>query len=281
MTSHQSVAVVTGAGSGIGQALAMRMASQGMQLALNDYDDAALQKTQRMIEAAGGQCFCRAFDVSDRQQMFDFADAVKKYYGRADIVINNAGVSLGPFSVEEISETNFRWVIDVNLWVVINGTTAFLPLLRESPRANLVNVSSSFGLVAIPLQSPYCAAKFAVRGFTDALRLELLDTNICVTLVYPSQVKTNIVRNGRHKDEESRDEMVQLYDDELAKIEPEQMADAIINGMQRRREQILYGRSAKVYWWAAKFAPQTLIKRVVRKYLAELNQLPDRPAGLR
>jgi NAD(P)-dependent dehydrogenase (short-subunit alcohol dehydrogenase family) len=272
MSSAQSVAVVTGSGSGIGRALAVRLAAKGLRLALNDANPSALDETLRLVETEGGLAFGHAFDVSDREQVFGFAQQVRDRYGRADIVVNNAGVSLGPLLTEEISDKDFKWMIDVNLWGVIHGTRAFLPLLRESPRANLVNVSSSFGLIAIPLQSPYCTAKFAVRGFTDAVRLELLDTDICVSLVYPSQVKTNIVRNGRHKDDASRDEISQLYDDELAKSEPEDMANAIITGMERRHEHILYGRSAKLYWWAAKFIPQPLLKRVVRKLLAEFNE---------
>lgn len=271
MSSAQSVAVITGAGSGIGRALAARLAINGVQLALNDTDEAALQETQQLVRKFGAEAYCQVFDVSDAEQMSGFAESVRNRYGRVDIVINNAGVSLGPMLADEISEDDFRWMIDVNLWGVIHGTRAFLPLLKESPRANLVNVSSSFGLMAIPLQSPYCAAKFAVRGFTDSVRLELLDTNICVSLVYPSQVRTNIVRNGRHKDEAAREEVVQLYDDQLATIEPDDMADAIIKGMERRHEHILYGRSARVYWWAGKFAPQSLVKRVVRKVLTQFN----------
>ena len=205
--------------------------------------------------------------------MQSFAARVQNRYGQTDILINNAGVALGAMSLDEISYDDFRWVIDVNMWGVIHGAVAFLPMLRERPEASLVNVSSSFGLLAVPLQAPYCASKFAVRGFTDSLRLELLDSNVCVTLVCPSQIRTNIVRHGRHRDEASREELVRIFDRHLSPISAESMAETIVNGIVRKQEQIIFGSDAKQYWWASRFVPRRVIKALARQGLRKLDRL--------
>lgn len=265
MNVSDAVAVVTGAGSGIGKELALLLARKGALLALNDFNAEMLAETQREIEAAGGQVMGEAFDVGCRESMQGFAQRVEDHYGRVDIVVNNAGVALGPMNLEDVSDSDFEWIVKVNMWGVINGTTAFLPLLRQRPQASLVNVSSAFGLLAVPQQVPYCVTKFAVRGFTDALRLELLDTNICVTLVCPSQVKTNIIRNGRHKDEESKADIVRKFDERMTRHSPDEMAAAIVAGIERGRETVLYGRDSKIFSFASRFLPLSVIKSVTRK----------------
>ena len=269
MDLSQAVAVITGAGSGIGKRIALQLCRQGAQLAINDCDAESLAETERCVKELGGTVFGRAFDVGCWEEMQSFADAVRERYGRADIMINNAGVALGPMNLEDISYTDFQWIVNVNMWGVIHGTKAFLPLLCERPEASLVNVCSTFGLLAVPGQSPYCAAKFAVRGFTDSIRLELMDTNVCVTLVCPSQVKTNIIRHGRHKDEASKAEMVRKFDERMTKISAEEMAQVILDGVVRKREQVIFGRDARIFSFASRFLPRFVIKAATRRSLKQ------------
>lgn len=273
MDLSKSVAVITGAGSGIGRELALRLADQGTRLALNDANSESLAETQRMAEQRGSAVITQTFDVSCFAQMEAFAAQVRDTWGQTDIVINNAGVSLGVMKVDEIRREDFEWVMNINIWGVINGTMAFLPMLRERPEASLVNVSSSFGLLGVPLQAPYCASKFAVRGFSESLQLELIDTNICVTLVYPSRVRTNILRNGRHKDEATKDELVRLFEERVSRISPDKMAEAIIDGILNKRERILYGRSAKIYSWVSRFLPRFIIRAAARRGLRKIDDM--------
>jgi len=160
MNLSQAVAVVTGAGSGIGRELALKLAKNGSRLAINDSNGDSLAETQSRVEKMGGTVIGQVFDVGNRQEMDAFASRVEEHYGQADIVVNNAGVALGIMKVEEVSREDFEWIINVNMWGVINGTMAFLPMLRKRPEASLVNVSSSFGMLGVPLQAPYCASKF-------------------------------------------------------------------------------------------------------------------------
>ncbi len=273
MDLSKAVAVVTGAGSGIGRELALQLARSGARLAVNDSNEESLAETHRLVEQTGGELIGEAFDVSDRRKMEAFAARVQDHYGQTDIVINNAGVSVGLMRVQEIPRDDFEWVVDVNMWGVINGTMAFLPMLRDRPEASLVNVSSSFGLLGVPLQAPYCAAKFAVRGFTESIRLELLETNICVTLVYPSRVRTNILRNARHKDKATKEQLVRIFEERESRISPEDMSRAIIRGMLNRQDEVLFGRSARVYSFASRFVPRSIIKAVVRRRLGTLDQM--------
>ncbi|MCH2210245.1 MAG: SDR family NAD(P)-dependent oxidoreductase [Fuerstiella sp.] len=273
MDLTQSVAVITGAGSGIGRKLALQLGRKGVRLALNDSNENSLAETQTAVEEFGGKVTGQAFDVSDRGKMTDFATHVRDHYGQTDIVVNNAGVALGIMKIEEVSQEDFEWIINVNMWGVINGTLAFLPMLRERPEANLVNVSSSFGLLGVPLQAPYCASKFAVRGFTESVRLELTHTNICVTLAYPSQVKTNILRNARHRNAEDRTNLVRMFDEQVARISPEDMAAAIFDAIVNRREQVIFGLDAKLYSWASRFAPGFFIRAAARKGLRAVENL--------
>ncbi len=272
MDPAQTVAVVTGAGSGIGRELALQLGRQGARLAVNDANPETLDETCHLVEQSGSAVIGEAFDVSSRDAMDAFAERVQSHYGQTDIVINNAGVSLGVMGVEEIPREDFEWVVNINLWGVINGTMAFLPMLRARPEASLVNVSSSFGFMGVPLQAPYCASKFAVRGFTQSVRLELLDTGICVTLVYPSRVRTNILRNGRHRDEATKEELVRLFEERVSRIAPEDMAQAIIRGIRNRQEEILFGRSAKIYSFVSRFVPRFVVKAAARRGLRKIEQ---------
>ena len=182
------------------------------------------------------------------------------------------GVALGHMNVEDVSIENFKWIVDVNLWGVIHGTMAFLPLLRERPEARLVNVSSAWGLLAVPGAAPYCATKFAVRGFTDSLRLELMDTNVCVTLVCPSQVKTNIVHNGRHKNESARASLIRAFDKTMTNISADEAARLILAGVARKQRRVLIGRDARIFDLASRFLPDFILRFVTRRELRKLER---------
>src|SRR5689334_15074402 len=184
--SH-TVAVVTGAASGIGRALAVRLAEEGAQLAICDVNEAALQETAQQAAKAGhpgAKISTHVVDVADRERMAAFVDEVVAEHGRAHLVINNAGVALAG-TAEELAVEDIEWLMSINFWGVVYGTKMFLPVLRQQPRAHLVNVSSIFGIIAPPGHSAYVASKFAVRGFTEALRHELKGSNITISCVHP------------------------------------------------------------------------------------------------
>ena len=166
------VAAITGAGSGIGRALAVDLAARGAHLALSDVDEVGLAETVGRCEGRGVKVTSQRLDVADRAAFFAWADAVVADHGQANLVFNNAGVALTA-SVEAMSIEDFTWLMDINFWGVVHGTQAFLPHLKASGEGHVINISSVFGLLSIPSQSPYNAAKFGVKGFTDSLRMEL------------------------------------------------------------------------------------------------------------
>lgn len=253
-TFKDCVAVVTGAGSGMGRALALRLAGEGCHLALGDVNAAGLADTVSQAQAAAAtqghtlRMHSAPLDVADALAVEQFAADVVRVLGGVDLVFNNAGVALtGPF--ERLSADDFRWLMDINFWGVVHGTRAFLPHLRRSARAHLVNTSSVFGLISVPTQSAYHAAKFAVKGFTDAIRLELADSNIKVSCVMPGGVKTGIVRASRvvmtDNQSPTREEMASRFE-RYAALTPLEAADQILAGVRRGAPRILVGRDARM-----------------------------------
>ncbi len=192
------VAAITGAGSGIGRALATALARRGAHLALSDIDDIGLADTVAQCEGFGIKTTSQRLDVADRDAVYAWADCVVRDHGRVNLVINNAGVALVA-TVESMSYEDFEWLMGINFWGVVYGSKAFLPYLKQSSEGHIVNVSSVFGLISVPTQSAYNAAKFAVRGFSDTLRMELDidDANVSVTTIHPGGIKTNIARQTR------------------------------------------------------------------------------------
>jgi NAD(P)-dependent dehydrogenase (short-subunit alcohol dehydrogenase family) len=197
-TFEGRVAAVTGAGSGIGRAVATELARRGSEVALCDIDEAGMAETAARIQATGTRASTQPVDVADRQAVEDWADKVVADHGKVNVIVNNAGVALGA-NVETMSYEDMEWLIGVNFWGVVHGTKAFLPHLRAAGEGHIVNISSVFGMMGIPSQSAYNAAKFAVRGFTEALRIELDSDggNVSCTTIHPGGIKTNIARNGR------------------------------------------------------------------------------------
>ncbi len=243
---QDKVAVVTGAGSGIGRALAGELASRGFALALSDVDEAGLAVTAKQLADAGHRVHTSRVDVADRDAVFAHADEVLAELGRVDVVINNAGVALNA-SVREQSHADLRFVLDVDFWGVVHGTEAFLPALIDSGRGHLTNISSLFGLVGVPKQSAYAAAKFAVRGYTETLRQEMVLERqpVQVHCVHPGGVRTDIARSARTGPSEDPDETAKLFD-VVARTSPEAAARAIVKGMQRGKGRILVGADARV-----------------------------------
>ncbi|MGA2108634.1 MAG: SDR family oxidoreductase [Syntrophorhabdales bacterium] len=239
------VIAVTGAGSGIGRALALRLDREGSFLALADRDARGLAETCEALKGTDG-CARFVVDVSIREQVYAFASGVVNAFGRVDAVINNAGVSSSGF-VHELTYETLEWTINANLWGVIHGTKAFLPHLVERPEANIVNVSSVYGLVGWPGQAAYCASKFAVWGFTEALRQELRGSSVAVTVVFPGGVRTNIAKNSRtdHRiDRQTFEEGVKRME-ATWKTSPVEAADAIVSGMRRNAPRVLIGKDAR------------------------------------
>ena len=246
------VAAITGAGSGIGRALAVELAKRGASLALSDVDEVGLAETVSLCEGYGVKVSSLVLDVSDRDAMFEWADQVADEHGKVNLIFNNAGVALGAV-VESMSIEDFEWLMGINFWGVVHGTQAFLPHLKASGDGHVINISSVFGLVSIPTQSAYNAAKFAVRGFTDALRIELEidDSGVSATTIHPGGIKTNIARNAR-VDEATAELSGDVGDpgdmfEKIAMTKPSKAAKQILAAVEKNKRRALIGPDAKVF----------------------------------
>jgi len=243
--NSKTVAVLTGAASGIGRALAIRLAAEGAQLAIADVNQAGLDETAGLSARPGVKVSTHIVDVSDRERMQAFVDEVIAEHGRADLVINNAGVALGG-TIEQLAIEDIEWLMSINFWGVVYGTKMFLPILRQQPRAHIVNISSVFGIIGPPGQAAYSASKFAVRGFTEALRHEVKGGNVTVTCVHPGGIRTNIARNARPAngaDYSAVQKEIEFFD-KVARTPPEKAADVIVRGVLNDKEKILIGSDA-------------------------------------
>jgi NAD(P)-dependent dehydrogenase (short-subunit alcohol dehydrogenase family) len=265
---RDGVAVVTGAGSGIGRALARQLAASGAAVALADIDEAGLQQTVASLPERSGAVSTHVVDVSDEAGMRALSEDVIGKHGRVTLLVNNAGVALlGYF--EEISLDDLRWLMAINFWGVVYGVKYFLPILKKQPRAHIVNLSSVFGLVAPVGQSAYSASKFAVRGFTEALRneLEMEGSTVNVSCVHPGGIRTPIARRARlgaNTPAASREEAVARFD-RLTPTLPEAAAARILQGVERREPRILIGRDARQIDILQRLKPATYWKAMARR----------------
>ena len=242
-----TVAVITGAASGLGRALAQHMADKGASLALADVNESGLQETARLAQRRTITCTTHLVDVSDEPCVRNFVQAVVDAHGRANLVVNNAGVALHG-RVEELSTNDIAWLMNVNFWGVVYGTKYFLPLLRQQAAAHVVNVSSIFGIIGFPGQAAYNASKFAVRGFTEALRHELEGTDVRVSCVHPGGTKTNIARNARPGTEFDPNRIaheISIFD-KLSPATAERAAVRILRGILRDEPRIVVGTDAAI-----------------------------------
>ena len=239
-------AVITGAGSGIGRALALELAGRGARIAVSDVDEVAAKDTAEACRARGGQAQEWRLDVADREAVFAHAEDVAAHFGAVHLVVNNAGVALhGP--VAELTDADMRWVMEIDYWGVVHGSQAFLPHLAASGDGQLANVSSVFGLIAVPKQAAYNAAKFAVRGFTEALRQEVrLDgLPVSVSCIHPGGVRTAIAASARVTRGEDPAQVTAVFD-QLATTTPARAAAVIVRGLRRDKPRILVGPDAWV-----------------------------------
>ncbi|BBZ71338.1 SDR family NAD(P)-dependent oxidoreductase [Mycobacterium paraseoulense] len=240
------VAVVTGAGSGIGQALALELARAGAKLAISDVDTAGLAETEAQLKAIGAAVKADRLDVTEREEFLAYADAVREHFGKVNQVYNNAGITFVG-SIEDSQFKDIERVMDVDYWGVVNGTKAFLPHLIASGDGHIINISSALGLFSAPGQAAYVSAKFAVRGFTEALRLEMVRAGhpVRVTTVHPGGVKTGFARNAIFADGLDQDGLAELFEEQQAKTTPQRAAQVIVAGVRRNKARVLVGPDVK------------------------------------
>lgn len=265
------VAAITGAGSGIGRALALELANEGVHLALSDIDISSAKETAQAASAMGVRATATAVDVADRQQIAKWAQQVVDEHGGVSLLFNNAGITVVE-SIEAIDYTDFERVMAIDFWGVVYGTKTFLPILKRQPRANIINISSVFGLIAAPSQAAYNAAKFAVRGFTECLRLELEleGARVAVSCVHPGGIATNIVKNAHFGQFTSTFGGVGAFTQAFqraARQSPTQAAKTIIDGVKQNQPRILVGTDAHVIDACQRLLPsayQKLFARYIR-----------------
>ncbi|MFE5285997.1 SDR family NAD(P)-dependent oxidoreductase [Nocardia sp. NPDC056611] len=246
-TLSDKVVVITGAGSGIGRALAVRVANEGARLALSDISATGLAETAAMIrQRRGVELRTDQLDVRDRQAMAAYAASVAAEFGTVNVVINNAGVGFYGF-LDEMTYEQFEWVMDIDFWGVVYGTKEFLPYLIASGDGHIVNLSSMDGLVGMAGQTQYCAAKFAVRGFSEALRQEMMISGhrVEVTTVHPGSIQTPIARNAGIAGNRDRDHHAEFFEKYMAMTSAEHVADRIINGILKKKPRVVVGLDAK------------------------------------
>ena len=244
---RDKVVVVTGAGSGMGRELAVKLGQQGAKLAISDVNPDGLATTEKLVAETGAPVQAQLLNVAEREAVLDYADTVMANYGKVNVVFNNAGIA----HHGEIERTEFKdieRVMDVDFWGVVNGTKAFLPHIIASGDGHIVNTSSLFGLLSEPGQAAYNSAKFAVRGFTESLNQEMLIAKhpVRVTCVHPGGIKTAIARNATVADDYDQANFAQFFDKYLARTSASSAADTIIKGVKKNKARVLIGADAIV-----------------------------------
>ncbi len=270
--------VITGVGSGIGKALALNFAKAGCKLAINDFDQESLLATAKEAKEVGAaDIFVKAFDVAKWEEMQDFASDVEKHYGAADIMINNAGVALGAYSVQSVTIPDFEWLMGINFWGMVYGTKAFLPLLIKSKEASIVNISSILGIGGLGNQAPYCASKFGIRGFTESLRMEaMIDfPHVNVISVHPGGIQTNIAKSARMDQSNYTEEQKAAKAKEIEEAfinTPDYAANTIINGIKSKKQKVLIGKDAKWMNFLIKWFPVGYTKMFIKRYGSKITE---------
>jgi NADP-dependent 3-hydroxy acid dehydrogenase YdfG len=237
------VVVVTGAGSGMGRSMAQQLDAAGAKLALSDVNPTTLAETGAMLR---GKPLLRPFDVADRAAFEDFAQETLTHYGHVDVVINNAGVDLSN-SLANSSYDDLHWLFNINFWGVVHGTKAFLPSMLSRNAGVIANVSSIFGIVAWPMHGAYVSSKFAVRGFTETLRNELLGSNVRTLVIHPGGIKTNIVKNSRFYVDDTGNADLSRMEREFQKFAmttADKAASIILRAIEKKKQRVRVGPDA-------------------------------------
>ena len=266
-------AVITGASSGMGRALAQQLNGAGCAVWLADINADGLTAVAAQLDEQRAQVHTRVMDVADKDAMFAWAAEIGEQAESVDLVVNNAGVALMA-QVKEMSFEDFEWLMGINFWGVVYGSQAFLPLLEKSPRGHLVNISSVFGMIAVPTQSAYNAAKFAVRGYTEALRqeLDLENSTVKVCCVHPGGIATNIARSARNADPSvTADEMASNFE-RFAKTSPEEAARQILRAAAKGQRRLLIGRDARMIGLITRLFPESYF-RFFRSETSAINEM--------
>ncbi|MFW0784248.1 SDR family NAD(P)-dependent oxidoreductase [Gordonia sp. CPCC 206044] len=243
---RDKVVVITGAGSGMGRDLAVKLGREGAKLAISDMNPEGLAATEKLVRETGAQVHAQILNVAEREAVLEYADTVVKHYGKVNVIFNNAGIA----HHGEIERTEFKdieRVMDVDYWGVVNGTKAFLPHIIASGDGHIVNTSSLFGLLAEPGQAAYNSAKFAVRGFTESLNQEMIVAKhpVKVTCVHPGGIKTAIARNATTSGDHDQRQTAEFFDKYLARMTSEKAADIILDGVRKNKARVLVGADAK------------------------------------
>jgi len=276
------VAVITG-GSGMGKELAIQLAAKGAKVALNDWNGDNLQATLAIVKKNGGTGIAKRYDVSNREAVYAFKDEVLTTFGQVDIVINNAGIALPSYNVEDVPYDEFEKLININFWGVVYGTKAYLPHLQTRPEATIANTSSVFGIMGFPTQGPYCAAKFAVKGFTESLRMELAaqESTIRTLSIHPGRIFTDIVRNVEHKPgtvtEEEKAEMAKQFDEGGKGTTAADAAKQIIQSIQKEKPRLLIGSDARFIDRMVRLLPTKYASIILKRLGAEPNSAVAKP----
>jgi butyryl-CoA dehydrogenase len=265
--------IVSGAASGIGRAIAVQCAKLGSHLAVCDFDNKGLLETVALLnnEPSAGTIHRAVFDVADAELWTSFLADTEIACGHIDVVINNAGIEGSTRPVWATSPDMLKRVMDVNFYGMVNGSQLSLPYLVKRPWAALVNVSSIFGLIGVPNASDYCASKFAIRGFTESLRAELLSVHphVQVHLVHPGGINTQITRHANS----------QAFKNKFLKTKPKDMAFSIIEGIASNNPRVVFGNQAKSTHWASKLLPLSWLSKLASKQMQSLNMLDDYTKG--
>ncbi|HJY27830.1 MAG TPA: SDR family NAD(P)-dependent oxidoreductase [Pyrinomonadaceae bacterium] len=259
-------AVVTGAAAGIGRAIAVSLARRGCNLALADIDEVGLTGTSELTREYGVRVSRHRLDVADRVAVAAFPEVVAADHSGVDVLVNNAGVAVGG-TFEQVVDEDFEWLFEINFWGVVRMTRAFMPLLRASDDARIVNLSSAYGLIAPPEQTAYSASKFAVRGFSEALRHELEGSGIGVSVVHPGGIATSIAEKARVPAGISDEEIERRHAKyrKLLRLPPEIAGETIVRGIERRQPRILIGSDAKTISVIARLFPVSYWKLLMRR----------------
>lgn len=259
---NQKIVVITGAGSGMGRSMAVQLAAAGAVVLLSDKNEEGLKETKALVEAANGKCKTYVVNVAERSRIEAFAKEVLAEFNYIDVLINNAGMAIGEATLNEIKLEDFELLINVNMWGVIHHTRVFLDSLLTRPEAAVVNTSSVFGLMGIPGQIPYCISKYAVRGFTESLRLELNGTNVAVTCVHPGGIDTNIVSNGIHY--KNKETTIQEFK-KLVITSSDKAASIIIKAIRKKSKRVMVGPDAKLVRLVTQLAPDLIDGFILKK----------------